>query len=1366
MPPVNDNLANATVLSGTSVSLGGTIVGSTLENGPYIFDGTYTELSYWGVATVNDGRSAWYKYTAPADANLVFDVSPSGFHPYSEIWVEVAPNDLAFVDWFGSSSEIPVQSNVIPISAGVTIYIYVANWEFDTSEGTFTFGFNVVESPSNDLIANAIRIFDGDTITGTTIGATSTADESAKGLNEAVWYKYKAPSTNLSTLITTVSASEYHGLTVYDSFVGDNADDASVDLSGTIASTNLDPPGPVHQTSFTRDGWVYIAVDPNGDAGTFSFSIGVEIVNDEIDDGGDYLPSQPRGWWGGNNVGATTNGSDALVDGIAPKNSVWHGMTPDHVGTYSLEIERVWGDLVDPLLAVFADPFGTPTMIASSSDTPLPSLTFDIDASQRGDDIAIMVASRVEGQFGGYQLAWNLPSVEPNDDFANATVISGTGSESDKSFDGSMLEIGDYLLSGFDNGGSNHWYTFTPVDDGSIELTVDVGTLASQRLWIWKGTVREELVAIASLSYSSGTTSKIVKVPVEAGETYYIEVYGVPNYTYDISWEINTDAPIDFQPTDVSDFDTNNGASWSSGELVCGPTDYVQHTIIPTGHSRATDSIYIGFNVRYGNSNRMIAGSGDNTVHLLEVYSVSNTLIGSVRIYENLGLLEFNDHLTVTGGISLYKLSEDNIYCEFLINQIPSADYSTTAKDMVMLVQGTDVVPDSTSSPSTQIIGYIKLGYINEPGTAPNLDLRFSDIVVKTILQDEGLPDPPFYSDPKDRLFVATGYRERQHTAAKMSNGFRNTTMATAYTIIDDPTGGGKGAVVDGSSATKSISIPAESSIAGGFAKYRLTAGWWVYLTAIGSGGQLANVAGSDTFLTLNCQSDGTMYIQTGAIGVSATRAYSHRVMETGSWHHFEVEVTRVLPRVEGRWWIDGEEQEPFRGDRATGRLNGFIGGLNVTFTSALRGYLTDFTGSLKERVGPIKSSIISPDASGTHSLGVITHYTEGDGTETFITSTDDGTTYTSLGATDPVHGFIDEWPNNDNASTPPLSDIVGQVNRNGWVEFTYADVDGDEDVMFVNAFSAVRPMHIMTVDFTGLHTYPDLSPHSRDQSDTGAMPSNSKYLIGTREVNQVTQYASGFDQNYRVSQLPMGHAPDGELWTPAKVNSLVARWGYQHFFSAGPQQGNALEAQMMEIITADTVSVSLDEYIPPTPEIVLNTQFLDADNPPYALTSCDAWRTTDKRTDPNMKKKIWLFPSFITEWESFKIYWRITPAYDDSLPNLDGVYANPGRLEDWIWTNGSAWQALRNRPDQFAEKWINNFYTFVTDDIRVLSNFIIYNMCALGDLVDGAGNITFEAFIRDYYDVDSNVATLVVNLSRGDCCGGALMFNKIVPLR
>ena len=257
-----------------------------------------------------------------------------------------------------------------------------------------------------------------------------------------------------------------------------------------------------------------------------------------------------------------------------------------HVGTYTVTMERVWGDLVDPALAVYLDPFGAfgaMTTLDSDATTPLPSCTFTVTSADQGKYFAVVVASRAPNQEGGFTFTWDLPSAEPNDDFADATVLSGTGSATGKDLNGSMPQIDDYYLGGYNFASGNHWYKIEPVSDGSLELTVDVGTIQSQHVVVWHGTVLKDLVAVGKLTYSAAPSSKIMKLPVQAGETYYVEVHGEPMYTYNIAWEINTDAPVDFQPTSTADFDTVVGATDSGGEIVCGPNDYVQQTVLPSG---------------------------------------------------------------------------------------------------------------------------------------------------------------------------------------------------------------------------------------------------------------------------------------------------------------------------------------------------------------------------------------------------------------------------------------------------------------------------------------------------------------------------------------------------------------------------------------------------------------------------------------------------------------------------------------------------------------------------------------------------------------------------------------------------------------
>ncbi len=1306
----------------------------------------------------------------------VFKVIDASFDPASPDFSKLDYIDDSYIG--DGSTDPPIQTvNLVSgtgISAGnasLTGIFYLAFNDYNYAEyGTASADYSteVLATPPNDNIVNAITIQTDQVVSGSTFLATTEPGESTYG-SSIIWYKWKGPGS-VDAILTKLTDDEgFQNIFAYQSNAGGNADYG--DLGSSVGLTGNNAPPRSFQWS-TDAVWYYIGVDPTGTGGDFTFQI--SLVNEADDhNGGIFLSTQPNGWHVSNNVGATTEVGEQVHAGVGTHHSVWLYFRGNHLGEYTFNIERVWGDLENPVIAAYTNPFGSfgsMTELASDATTPLPSMTFTLGPTDEDDTIAIVIAGRAAGQEGGFVLNWEFHDPTQTGNIADAVPISGTGSLSGVNVDGSMPELKNYTLSGFNFADGYHWYKAEPSSDGSLIVSITVSSLASQKFYIWKGTNIETQVCQARAVFS-GSTTRILNIPVEAGETYYVMFQSPPEYSYNISWELNTEAPIDFQPTSVGDFDTNSGGSDSGGELVFGPTDYIQHTILPSGHARATDTIYIGFAIRYGDANRMLAGSGDVSVHVLEVYSVSNTLIGGIRIYEDLARIELTGNLGLLAGMtSIYRLSEDAIYCELIITQVPSADYTTSSKHVSALVGGSDPLADLGAGFSTELIGYFKLGYLNEPSTAPNLSLCISDVVVKTLgIDDSNLPNPAFYTDPDDRLLSATGLTEGEfgtdgrHTGP----GVRNVESLTGYTIIDDPTGGGRGKVLDASSAADGFTMPGQL---GGIFCPSISFGWWMYCTTISNGGTIATINGSDNFssstmLTMAIEDGGGIYISMPGVVNSVTRMYAHRKMTTGSWHHIEVEVTKILPRVEGRWWIDGEEQTPFVQERGFGRTWGYINGATAGLFSNLRGYVTDATYSIKGPIGPVKSSLIVPDASGTHNLGVLVNYTEGPGEEKWLTSTDDGTTYSPLGATDPVHGFIDEWPNNDSTTT---SDIVGEANRDSYIEFSFQDVGGGEIVKFVNAYTAIRPMHIVHADFTGLHSYPDLQPHSRDNSDYGMMSVASKYMIGDNEINQHSEADYGFDGNWKLLQAAMGHAPDRTLWTPSNLASVVARWGYAHFYGAG-QQGNALEASMMEVLMTDSPGSTLDVFTPPAPDIDLITQFIDEFTPPFEFTSCDAWQPSDKRTDPNMKRKIWLYPSFFPDWDVFKVFWRMTPAYDSSKPGFDGTYTNDG-LNNYIWTDGEFSGWITNRPEIYAVRWGNNFYdanfNFDSAEMRVMSPSILYNPCSLGDKVDENGNVTVEAYVEDTYGVQSSVSTLVFNITKGLCCGGVIAFYEITPLR
>ncbi len=112
-PPVNDNFAGATLITGASASVSGTNVNATKETG---------EPNHAGNA---GGKSVWWTWTAPASGNVVIDTNGSTFDTLLGVYTGTAVNALTQVasdDNGGPSLTSRVAFNV---TAGVVYRIAV-----------------------------------------------------------------------------------------------------------------------------------------------------------------------------------------------------------------------------------------------------------------------------------------------------------------------------------------------------------------------------------------------------------------------------------------------------------------------------------------------------------------------------------------------------------------------------------------------------------------------------------------------------------------------------------------------------------------------------------------------------------------------------------------------------------------------------------------------------------------------------------------------------------------------------------------------------------------------------------------------------------------------------------------------------------------------------------------------------------------------------------------------------------------------------------------------------------------------------------------------------------------------------------------
>lgn len=148
--------------------------------------------------------------------------------------------------------------------------------------------------------------------------------------------------------------------------------------------------------------------------------------------------------------------------------------------------------------------------------------------------------SRINRSFPRLNLA---ASARPaNDDFAAATVLSGTSGSTTGSNPLATLQAGEPAPAG--SSGGSVWWNWTAPAAGQVGLST-AGSSFDTRLDVYTGAAVGGLSAVAGNdNASAGTTSSSLRFQAAAGATYRIAVSGVGGASGDVAlgWSLNTAA--------------------------------------------------------------------------------------------------------------------------------------------------------------------------------------------------------------------------------------------------------------------------------------------------------------------------------------------------------------------------------------------------------------------------------------------------------------------------------------------------------------------------------------------------------------------------------------------------------------------------------------------------------------------------------------------------------------------------------------------------------------------------------------------------------------------------------------------------------
>lgn len=244
-PPLNDEFASATVISGTIYSTSNIdTTGATRETG---------EPSH---AARSGSHSVWWVWTAPSSGTAQISISSSFA---TAVGVYTGPSVGSLIQVASGGGIGTMSFNAV---SGTTYYIAVDEFNTGSPGSIFSFGLTLQTPPQNDAFANAIVISGGSygsSVINNALATKETGEPNHNGRTggKSLWWSWTAPKTGTVTIDTIGSSYD----TVMGVYTG-----TSVNGLSFIASDDDSGGSATSRVSFTAtSGVTYrIAVDSYG----------------------------------------------------------------------------------------------------------------------------------------------------------------------------------------------------------------------------------------------------------------------------------------------------------------------------------------------------------------------------------------------------------------------------------------------------------------------------------------------------------------------------------------------------------------------------------------------------------------------------------------------------------------------------------------------------------------------------------------------------------------------------------------------------------------------------------------------------------------------------------------------------------------------------------------------------------------------------------------------------------------------------------------------------------------------------------------------------------------------------------------------
>ena len=545
--PGNDNFANAASISGTTGSTTVSNVGATTEVG---------EPSPSSSPADRWGATLWFSWTAPASGTYLFDTCDSHIDARINIYTGGAVNGLTAA----TSGDVLQCTNdggyfwsdqrEVNATGGDTYSIQVGG--SGKEQGAITLRWWSQSTPLNDTAESAITLSaDTGHTSGTNRFATQESDPSY--VSNGVWWSWSPPS-NGTYRFDTCGSNFDTKLGVYTlsggiwNKVAENDDVCFVgSLVGFAASTGTTYYIEVGGFSSTDVGDIVLNWQPDAPPGNDNFSNATA------------LPSTSSGSVVGDNFSAT---SETDEPDLSSGNTVWWTWEAPATGTVTFD--TCGTDFQTDLIAYTGTDLADLTLIQDDTGSCLNASRIVFDATA-GTVYRIRVDGDRDGP-GHISLHWNMGTPPSNDDFSNASSISGSTGMANGNDMFATAQTGEPMTSnswGGILGGHSVWWTWTAPDNTPVNFNTCGSAALHNAVIVYTGSSPDALTEVSAGAINAcGDQGQAAFTPTE-GTTYHIAVDPTDNTMGDLAlrWSAVPDAP----PRPSANVDSGSvDLSWSA----------------------------------------------------------------------------------------------------------------------------------------------------------------------------------------------------------------------------------------------------------------------------------------------------------------------------------------------------------------------------------------------------------------------------------------------------------------------------------------------------------------------------------------------------------------------------------------------------------------------------------------------------------------------------------------------------------------------------------------------------------------------------------------------------------------------------------